>query len=176
MIALATIILTLATGAGVQLQTLPADQPKTGKAPLIKVLGKEGVDNVVLDTVFRFAADFNRWPREKRHSARIVGIDQSFPRTLAELSYRVEVTREAEVAEKELRTRLRRFLENFTAFLSGTAKEIVLAKNEKVQTYLEQAARLGECNQIPCPRPPCCKDCSPPIGTPPRCPSPGSAP
>ena len=147
--------------------------PESGPtAALGDVLKVEGVDEVLLDTSFRFAAAFNARPAPERRGARIVGVDESFFRSLAPRIYPVEGPQAPERAREHLRTRLTSFLDGYVAqLIDEGVRDIELRRSESIDIYLGRSAAKGRCNQIPCAQPPCCKDCSAPSGTPPACPS-----
>ncbi len=144
-------------------------------APLAEVLGIEVVDRTVLSTVFRFAADFNDRPEKERLGARIVGVQEDFTGVIAQAAQATHGPADPERAKRALRSRVARFLEGYVGFLAGRSDvrrdAIVLRRSETIDIYLSHARQRGDCNQIPCPRPPCCKDCSAPAGEPPACPA-----
>jgi hypothetical protein len=168
-LALAGALLLTATGPG------RAQEPAPPTAPLAAVLGVEGVDRTVLSTVFRFAADFNDRPEKERQGARIVAVQEDFPPVIAQAAHGTHGPPDPERARSALRARVTRFLDNYVAFLAGRSDvrrdAIVLRRSETIDIYLSHARQRGDCNQIPCPRPPCCKDCSAPAGEPPACPA-----
>jgi hypothetical protein len=147
------------------------DTERPAAAPLVEVLEQAGVDEVLLETTFRYAVEFNARPIGERRGARIVGVAESFFRALAPRVYPVRGPLDRERAREHLRTRLRSFLDGYIGLLiDQQVVDIELRRSETIDQYLGLSAAANKCNQIPCPERPCCKDCSAPTGDPPKCP------
>jgi hypothetical protein len=163
-----TPILFAALVALVPLQIAPT-QPAEPTAPLAQTLGQQGVEDACLDTTFRFAAEFNTRSADRRRGSRIVGVAESFIRVIAPQIYPMHGPVVAERARDHLRTRLQAFLEGYVNMLIDQGvRDIELRKSESIDQYLNTGG-TARCNQIPCRQPPCCKDCSAPAGSPPKC-------
>ena len=149
----ALILLALPTGG----------RSEEGRAALGDTLKAEGVDLVFLESTFRFAADFNARDLERRRGARIVGVSPTFVRAVAPRIYPVLGPVDRGAATTYLKTRLTKFLEGYVGFLiDQKVEQIELRESESIAEYLHRSAGANRCNQIPCARPPCCKDCSAP--------------
>lgn len=149
-----------------------AAQEQVETAPFEQVLTRPGVDQVVLGTTFRFAADFNARPEASRRGARIVGVAESFFRALSPQIYPLHGPAGIPQAREQLTKRFQAFLQGYVDHLiDRQVRDIELRQSEAIDQYLSQAGATNRCNQIPCRRPPCCRDCSAPAGTPPTCPS-----
>lgn len=150
-----------------------AQRPPEGAAPLAPaevILTPKGVDEVVLDTTFRFALDFNSRTPDRRRNARIVGVAQTFLPELAPLVYRVRVPTEPDRARARLREGVTAFLEGYVGLLiKQGVHDIELRKSESIMQYLNGPGVLSRCNEIPCSQPPCCEQCKAPSGDPPTC-------
>jgi hypothetical protein len=164
------VALVVANAAAAAAQETAAGSEPT--AALVDVLMPEGLDEVVLDTSFRFAAAFNARPAPERRGARIVGVAESFFRAIAPRVAAVHGPSVPERAREHLRTRLTSFLDGYVAqLIDEGVRDIELRRSESIDSYLGRSSARDRCNQIPCAQPPCCKDCSAPAGTPPACPA-----
>lgn len=144
-------------------QSVSAQEPQTFQT----VLGREGVVRIVRDERTRFVRELVEMTHVEPDVAK------NFDDNIVDHVSTVQLAQPATPASAEgtLRIRFRFFLGNLTTYLLATTRAVKFDVSS-LEKYLDTAARVGRCGEVPCQRgcvehKPCdfkCNACSPQSG------------